>query len=64
MPQQPPKVTFHLAENTLRKLRIIATVHCRSISGEIRMLIRKHVAEFEETNGPIDEDSQENSKNT
>ena len=65
MPQQPPKITFHLTETMLRKIKFIAVAHCRSISGEMRMLIRKHVDEFEETNCPIEEDSQEDdSKNT
>lgn len=53
MPSKVPKFTFRVDSETLEKLRYIADNNFRTVNKELEMLVRKHIAEYEQTNGSI-----------
>lgn len=53
MPSKMPKFTFRTDSETLEKLRYIADANFRTINKELEMLVKKHIDDYENSNGPI-----------
>lgn len=53
MPSDMPKFTLRIDQNTLDKLRYISDNNFRTMNKELEMLVRNHIAAYEEQNGPI-----------
>lgn len=53
MPSQLPKFTFRVDQYTLEKLRYIADSNFRTVNKELEMLVKKHIADYEKSNGVI-----------
>lgn len=54
MPSQLPQFTIRIDPELLAKLRYIAEYHARSANREVELLIRRHVANFENAHGLIE----------
>lgn len=50
------KFTLRINNELLKKFRYISEYYARSINSELTLLIRKHIAEFEENKEKIDLD--------
>lgn len=53
MPSQLPKFTFRVDAEVLEKLRYIAESNFRTVNKELEMLVKQHIAKYEEENGAI-----------
>jgi len=53
MPSNLPQFTLRINLDLLEKLRYVAKQNSRSATKEIEMLIKKHIAEFEQEHGDI-----------
>lgn len=53
MPSNLPQFTVRVDRELLDKLRYIAEYNARSANGEVALLIRKHVTNFERKHGEI-----------
>ena len=53
MPSDLPIITLRLSVDENKKIKYIANEHCRKINDEIRMLVKKHIANYETENGEI-----------
>lgn len=51
-----PRYTLRIPQNLLDKLAVVAEYEGRTKNREIEQLIRKRIAEFEETHGKIEID--------
>lgn len=47
------KFTFRAEEELLRKLKYVAKYDARSANGELEILVKRHIAEFEKKHGEI-----------
>lgn len=56
MQKQAHKFTFRVDTMTLEKLRYISDDNFRTINKELEMLVKRHIAEYEESNGVIPKD--------
>lgn len=54
MSSNTSKFTLRTDPELLKKFRYIAEYHARSANRELEMLIKKHVADFEEKRGTLD----------
>jgi len=53
MPSDITKFTLRTESEILKKFRFVAEYNARSANREIETLMKKHIAEFEKTNGQI-----------
>lgn len=53
MPYQMSKFTLRIENELLKKFHFVAKYNDRSANQEIVTLIKKHIREFEKTNGKI-----------
>ena len=51
------KFTLRIDSELLKKFRFVAEYNARSANRELEVLMKKHIAEFEKTNGKITFDS-------
>lgn len=58
MPSKLPHTAIRIDPDLMKKFRYIAEYNGRSANKEIEQLIRRHVKEFEDQNGPIEVDSE------
>lgn len=58
MPSKLPHTAIRIDPDLMKKFRYIAEYNGRSANKEIEQLIRRHVKEFEDRNGPIEVDSE------
>lgn len=54
MPTNKQPFTFHLDEEVLQKIKVIAKEETRSASNLLEYLCKKCIREFEQKNGEID----------
>ena len=54
MPSNKPRFTIRTDQETLIKIAQIAQKNQRSATQEIVYIIKKHIDDYEEKNGPID----------
>ncbi len=54
MPTNKQPFTFHLDEEVLQKIKVIAKEETRSASNLVEYLCKKCIREFEQENGEID----------
>jgi len=54
MPTNKQPFTFHLDEEVLQKIKVIAKEETRSASNLLEYLCKKCIREFEQENGEID----------
>lgn len=54
MPSNKPRFTIRTDQETLIKIARIAQKNQRSATQEIVYIIKKHIDEYEEENGPIE----------
>lgn len=54
MPPNKQPFTFHLDEEVLQKIKVIAKEETRSASNLLEYLCKKCIREFEQENGEID----------
>ena len=47
-------VSIRIEEEMLNKISYIADYEGRSVNSQVLVLIRQHIKNFEDTNGPID----------
>ncbi|WP_310604245.1 Arc family DNA-binding protein [Anaerosporobacter sp.] len=55
MPFQLSKFTLRIDSELLKKFRFVADYNARSVNREMEVLIKKHVNEFEEKHGNINQ---------
>lgn len=53
MPSNLPKLVARTDEQTVKKIKYIASEHSRSVSQEINYLIKKEIKEYEKKRGEI-----------
>lgn len=53
MPSNLPQFTIRIDPTLLKKIRYVAEYNARSANREVEVLIRKHVADFEQKYGTI-----------
>jgi len=53
MPSEITKFTLRTESEILKKFRFVAEYNARSANRELETLMKKHIAEFEKTNGKI-----------
>ncbi len=54
MTNQKSKFTLRIDSDLMKKVHSVAKYNARSANGEIEIIIRKHIKEFEKKNGTID----------
>lgn len=59
MPSKKPVIAVRTNEELKAKLEYIAEQNSRSASGEIEMLIKEHVRQYEKYNGEINLDDKD-----
>lgn len=53
MPSSKPVIAVRTTEEIIAKMKHISGENNRSISGEVELLIKKHIKRYEEDNGEI-----------
>lgn len=53
MADKTVKFTFRVNDEIIKKFHYIAGYHARSANGEMEILVKKHIAEFEKKHGKI-----------
>lgn len=53
MPTDTAKFRLRAEEDLMKKFRFVAEYNARSANRELEVLIKKHIAEFEQANGKI-----------
>lgn len=53
MPSKLPIITFRLSEEDNLKFKYIAEFHDRKINDELKMITKKHIADFEAEYGEL-----------
>lgn len=54
MPTEAVKFTLRTEPELLKKFRYVAEYNARSANRELEVLMKKHIAEFENTHGKIE----------
>lgn len=54
MPSNKPVIAIRTTEDIKKKIEYIAAENNRSSSGEVELLIKKHIKRYEEDNGAIE----------
>lgn len=53
MPSTKPVIAVRTTDEIIAKMKHISSENNRSISGEVEMLIKRHIKRYEEDNGEI-----------
>lgn len=53
MPSNKPVIAVRTTSEIIEKMKYIAEENNRSVSGEVELLIKKHIKRYEEDNGEI-----------
>lgn len=54
MPNETSKFTLRTDSELLKKIKIVADYNGRSANRELEVLMKKHIADFEQTHGKIE----------
>jgi hypothetical protein len=53
LPSDLPKFTLRTDKQTLDKFRVVAQKNLRTVNRELEMLMRQHIADYEDKHGEI-----------
>lgn len=53
LPSELPKFTLRTDKQTLDKFRVVAKKNLRTVNRELEMLMRQHIADYEDKHGEI-----------